>query len=395
MQIRTNISDNKKISLYKLLPIILWVMVLELVIGGGGRLLPIGSVTFRILLYMICIPISVSILVIKRKVDTYVIIILGIFTIVLLLAIVLGMLNKALNENIFEDVKPLLFFYSLLFFNITILTEKDIIRVVQIIKFGALAMGVVYLLSILCIFYDLIPFSTYYELLEPSGEITWRGGDGLFIYKGFLYLCIGFFFCISMKSKWNTFGAFVLLLAIVLTLTRGFILSTLMVYILYLLIFKKNKWLSLSILLVGSMLLVIALPIYMEALGDRDESNSIRALQLQQVFDRTNIINIFLGNGFGIGVPISPVHMEISYLEIFCKQGLIGIVFWGGLISYISVLFVCLYKKKEEYHEITIPCFLSVLFVVFQSATNPFINNPIGLSIVLLTIVVFNRLRVL
>jgi hypothetical protein len=38
------------------------------------------------------------------------------------------------------------------------------------------------------------------------------------------------------------------------------------------------------------------------------------------------------------------------------------------------------------------PFVLSVVFVILQSTTNPFMNNPIGLTMILITIVVLSKL---
>jgi hypothetical protein len=80
--------------------------------------------------------------------------------------------------------------------------------------------------------------------------------------------------------------------------------------------------------------------------------------------------------------------MEISYLEIFHKQGILGLIFW----SYVFTLLVKRYlsaKKTDVAHAF----FYGTLFVFFQSLTNQFINNPIGLSMLLVTLVVLDVLR--
>ena len=65
-----------------------------------------------------------------------------------------------------------------------------------------------------------------------------------------------------------------------------------------------------------------------QLLGDKNWSDIIRRRQIQQVFERISIPSFLIGHGFGIGVPVRKIHMEIAYLEIFHKQGLIGLVFW-------------------------------------------------------------------
>ena len=57
-------------------------------------------------------------------------------------------------------------------------------------------------------------------------------------------------------------------------------------------------------------------------LGDRSQSDAGRIAQIKEVISMTSVLSSFIGNGFGIGIPSRPVHMEISYLEIFHKQGI-------------------------------------------------------------------------
>ncbi|WP_431293702.1 hypothetical protein [Pedobacter sp. P26] len=134
--------------------------------------------------------------------------------------------------------------------------------------------------------------------------------------------------------------------------------------------------------------ILIAIPFYLEGLGDRAESDAIRVTQFQEVIDKTNPINFFIGDGFGKGIPIRPIHMEISFLEIFSKQGVLGILFWLILFVVISYKFLIIYKSKKNVNYLA-PFYLSVTFVYLQSMTNPFLNNPIGMSIVLISLVVF------
>lgn len=385
---------SRQIQIKTILSYILTIMVIELVVGGSGRFLPIGPLTFRIFLYIFCILISVIILILRRNVDTYILSILIPFTILLLFSASIGVINGAPLQYIYDDIKPLLFFYNILFFSITIKSESEILDVIKLIKYSTLLMALVYLILVILIYFNYVNFLNFYYFIDSFGEITFRGEEGFFLYKGFLYLCIGFFFFIISDDRYSNVFAFILLISVVLTLTRGFILFTVAVYILYLIFFYRNKILSISIIFLVCITTIITLPIYLQAIGDKEESNLVRKIQVDEVLARTDSFNLFFGNGFGIGVPINPHHMEIAYLEIFCKQGIIGLIFWGALLLYIFILFVRLYKQNKNM-KIIIPCFLSVLFIAFQSATNPFINNPIGLSMLLITIVIYNRLLVI
>ena len=128
-----------------------------------------------------------------------------------------------------------------------------------------------------------------------------------------------------------------------------------------------------------------------EILGDKSDSDSVRYTQMDQVISSVNPISLIIGHGFGVGVPIRKIHMELSFLEIFHKQGIIGLIFWFGLFIHIFIMYINI--KIKKYKDIALPFLLSVIFVLLQSTTNPYMNNPIGLTMILITIVVFSKLN--
>ena len=92
----------------------------------------------------------------------------------------------------------------------------------------------------------------------------------------------------------------------------------------------------------------------------------------------------------GIGVPIRPVHMELTYLEIFFKQGLLGVSFW------IFILFYCIYKfkiasKNNIDLQNIIPWLTGVFIVYLQSITNPLLVNSIGMSFVIIAMIILRN----
>ena len=214
----------------------------------------------------------------------------------------------------------------------------------------------------------------------------------MFFYEGFLYLCIGFFFhMITIRSLKDKIITILIYLSIVLTLSRGLILMTSVIFVFYIFFISKKKWLKFFLFLFGTIVFIYLLPIYLEAIGDKSASDQVRIDTFDQVIDRINIFTIFIGQGFGNGVPIRPERMEISYLEIFHKQGILGLSFWIMLL-FLNFYF---YNKIKNHREIALAFLLSVCFVYLQSLTNPFINNPIGISIITLSIVCMYKMCLL
>ena len=179
-------------------------------------------------------------------------------------------------------------------------------------------------------------------------------------------------------------------MCIILTLTRGFILFTTALLLFFLVFIYKNKLLKFFIIIGGLIITVIAIPILFDALGDKSDSDSMRYVQIEQVMSNVNPISLIFGHGFGVGIEIRPIHMELSFLEIFHKQGLIGLIFWICVFSHIFFMFFNIKDRKVKNQGY--PFVLSVVFVILQSTTNPFMNNPIGLTMILLTVVVLSKL---
>jgi hypothetical protein len=238
------------------------------------------------------------------------------------------------------------------------------------------------------IFQGYIDFTEFYKKQYEIGEIFFRG-DNLFFYKGFLYLCIGFIFILVSNIKFKFPLLLLLFTSIVLTLTRGFILFTSIVGIFYIFFINKKLILKISSLTLLCVLITVFLKDIVEIFQDRADSDVVRFTQMTQVTDNITPFTILFGHGFGIGVQDRPIHMENSFLEIFHKQGIIGIGFWLFLLAYIFIIYVKIKYNKN----IALPFLLSTTFVYLQSFTNPFVNNPIGLSIILLTIVILNKLK--
>ncbi len=381
-------AEKKNVGLLFFLKLLFVPILYELVIGGGGRYLEIGPLSFRMVFFGISLFLSFVYFLNKQIVKRNIVIIVAFFTMIILFSSIVGYFNLAPIEFILGDLKPLFFFYIILFFSLVIKDLDDIERICRIIKKGSVLLAVLYILVILLLLFGKIDFSSFYEKQNEIGEIMFRN-DSLFIYKGFLYLCIGFFFYL-FSDKWYAKLILVFLFfSIVLTLTRGFILFTTLIAVYYVFFINKNILVKISTSLIG-LLLMIALPFFMESLGDKSGSDSLRFVQINQVLSDVNLISFFVGHGFGIGVPVRPRGMEISFLEIFHKQGLLGLAFWFSIFTYIFLMYYNI--KNKEYRKIAIPFLLSVVFIILQSGTNPYMNNPIGLSMILITIVVFSRL---
>lgn len=377
--------DKVKTKKTPLLNLLFAIILIEIVVGGSGRLLDIGPVSLKMILFLLGM--IVFAFNVKQLKNSIVIQIQLLFTISIITSFSIGLLLNADLSDVLEDIKPLLFFFLMSYFYVSIKTIKEVDKVVYYIKYGSLFMSVIHLIVVFLLYIKFIDFGRFYEVQSEGSEIMFRN-ENLFFYKGFLYLCIGFFFLLLSDKKKDKILSLIVLLSICLTLTRGFIFFTLIVLVFYLLFINKVLKFKIITILFGILSVLYALPILLEARSENSsESDYMRKLTFDQVVDRIDFFSFVFGHGFGNGVPARPIHMESSFLEIFHKQGILGV----AIYIYIIFILVLLYKKIKN-KKIVLPFVLATVFVYLQSFTNPYINNPIGLSIVCLSFVVLYRI---
>src|ERR1035437_4773950 len=107
----------------------------------------------------------------------------------LIFSSIVGFVNGATFEAVFNDVKPLLFFIYLIPFSFLIKTTDDIERVIHIIKISAIILAVLYFIYIVVfLFYPLVMYVLI--PLEINGEVFFRGAGPFLFYKGFFFMMI-------------------------------------------------------------------------------------------------------------------------------------------------------------------------------------------------------------
>lgn len=376
---------NKNI-LKTLVNIFFVILFMELFLMGSGRYFEVGPLTLRMILYFIAVSIAFLLYLHISKIDKKVLTFLAIFIFILSFSSLMGLLNGASPSFIMQDIKPLLFFLTILPFTLFINSLKSIVLISHLIKLSAFIMAMLYMLWLGLMFFGYLDFNSMHELLSSdSNDIMFRGADsseaGLF-YKGFAYMCIGFIFFVYSKGYKNKTIALIILIAIILTFTRGFVVALVFAFTYKSIVdYKKKK--SLIFLGLTLIFLAIAIPYYMANVGIKETSDAIRILQIHQVLDNVTFLSFFIGHGFGIGVDIRPHGMEISYLEIFHKQGIMGLLFWFSLLYLITINYINITEKTS----LVISLFVGSLFIFMQSLTNPFINNPIGMSMILISFI--------
>ena len=371
-----------------LLRSVLLATVAELVLFGSGRLLQVGPVTARMGLFALGFGLSALLATQRRRVDAEVSALVLAFVVVMCLGTLVGLLRGQPLAQIAEDVKPLLFFLGAFFFDAAIRSPADVGRVAAVIRWSSVALAVGYLGLLAAVLAGVIPFAAVYAALVASGEVFFRGQSGFF-YKGFLYLGVGIFFFAFRRGRWARAATGLLLVALALTLTRGLLLATVVVLGAALVLRQRHALAAAVYAGVGVAAVAIALPFAAAAFADRTDSDAARVNDVAEVVQATTWWSVLVGHGLG-----SPVggrdRIEATYLEILHQQGIVGLALWALVLTLLARDYAR--ARRAGQGTAAEPFFLGAVFVYLESATNPFLTNPIGMSMVLLSLV---SLRVL
>lgn len=365
-------------------------MIYELLLCGSGQLIHVyGSLTLRMALFFIAF---IWVFCIKNggRADKRIWHISIIFILLHLFGLAMNVFNGGSLEYAFLDIKPLIYFLCILpFWHI----PNGILRnVPKMIITSSLLMSVIYLIYIIMIKNGIggvmLDFDSTYDSMTEELDFMFRGNGGELFYTGFLFLPIGAVFsCFYIRDKRYKVLILVLIsIAIYFTLTRAFYLLFLIGMVISTYLHTKNKLLFIFIIAFS---LLVSFSFLMSTYGilfdDRDSGDKLRILTYNQVIERINFCSLFLGHGLGIGVPAREVHMECSYLEIFHKQGLLGLSFW---IVYLLYCIRSIKKIHIQYKCYYYPFIISIVLICIQSIFNPYLNNPIGLWFINISLVI-------
>ncbi len=366
----------------KLYHILLIFVVTELVLCGSGQLIKVGGgLTLRMLNYLCIFGFYLLFIIYGHfKMDRQDWKIFGFYLLSFFFSASWCLINDNI-QNLTEDIKPLSYFLVFPFFIIAIDSYATIRKISSIIQYGALVMGTVYLIYLAAIkILGLIDFVTFYGSMSEQSDIMFREEGGELFYKGFIFLPIGLLFWLKERK---IFPICIILLAIYFTLTRGFYVIAMLGTAWYVIsISKKNLPTLLFWGFCGMAAIFVVIASGLFEMGEaRSDGDIIRIITFEQVMTNATPLSVLIGHGFGEGVPIRQIHMENAFLEIFHKQGLLGLSFWLFLLYNIYF-----YNKKVVVHKnISRLYWIGTLMVYIQSLFNPFLTNPIGMSFVIIS----------
>jgi uncharacterized membrane protein YuzA (DUF378 family) len=367
---------------------LLAIVALEASLLGSGRMAEIGPLTLKMWLFLAAGLYVVIRLIAYERVKMSTLVLLLSFTVLLCFGATIGLLQGSPLSLIGEDVSPLLYCFVLCFVEMTMRTEKNLHMVVTIIKSAAIIISIVSVAVVALLYMGVISIDALFKWLTSDyawGDFFIRGYSGLFFYTGSLYIAIGLIFFAFNRDWLARLASCVAILGLIVTASRGYALGLVGVLLVQS-VTGKGGWVRrLRYFIVpGAAAFMLLILLFSGSVMGKPESDEIRVVTISQVVDQMTPLSVVFGHGLGVGVPRKLGHMEISYLEIFHKQGLLGLVWWS---SVFLLLFMRYRRARRVNYIYAQPLFLSVVFLAVESATNPFVNSPIGIFVWIVALV--------
>ncbi|MDA7794934.1 hypothetical protein N9I89_02300 [Porticoccaceae bacterium] len=342
-----------------------YALMLEIMLGGGGRFYGEFSetITFRILLFFSVLPLTCFYLFLSTTPVKVFYIWLS-FLIYLSLYSTLGLANGYEPQNIVSDLRlyfPLLifpfFFYSAKYFN----DKFDVF-----LRCSALILIISFYIGYYLLATEIIPFEVFY-IINNTGEFFFRGQTS-FVYKGFLFIFLAI--PLFMDRRYGFTYIVLALFSAFLMESRGFLLTGLAGVILTIVV--KRDVFERIILLTISIFGIMASIIFSEFFIKID-SDFVRYADIDYVLARLDFYSWLFGKGFGVQIN-GDLVIEFAYLQLLYKTGLVGLLFFLApcLVSISKI--ICSTRVHVSH--------IVLVLIYFQSIFNPYVTNPIGMTIV-------------
>lgn len=366
---------------------LLSVVVVELLLGGNGYLLEIGGIRLRVLLFALSMgSVAVHFLLMPRSsLPREIWLLMALFAGTSAIGISMGLLHGNRVDFMLAELKALSYFPMLLFFAITIRSVSHIQLTAKLIVRCGVLQATLFLGLLAAMHGGLISHSAVYSFLRQSDEFIFRHDPSDvfffgFLYKGAFHLAIAALFLLFYPGKKNVWLALLVAMALALSETRGLVAAFLLALALAALLIPRRQWVLMLMFAVG-----LATSALMLTQGwimlQRPVSDQVRINDIRTIAEAMDAPTALLGRG--MGAPIGErSRIEITYLEVFFKQGIVGLSLWLALLLVSIRAFVRVHRKYRMH---ALPFALSVLFVYAATATNTFLTGSIGMSIVLIS----------
>lgn len=417
VNLRCLLLHDNEIENDKLIYFFIWLLSVEMIIGGSGRLFAIGGISLRYILFgLFIIYFFLHVLKVKKIPRNIFTPLISLFIGILIIAFINGIANNYLTSSILGVLKSYL--YLLIFFPLVIiLCNKS--RIDYIFEIMHKASKVI-ALSTIILFVGLLLFRVeFYLIVNPFLEkyslgalaITESGLPRVF-FRISPYLTIFaiyelVYICVEKQPKKSRYiWLSIFLIAIFITMTMGIWVAFAVGVIGFIFILKNKKvikrfliGLSTLGLLLSIVIGELVLRVLLTRFSKDDESLIIKTQQLQQLIE-VWLEKPILGHGFGIEIIFNNelgtrvmTRFELYWIELLVHTGVIGFTIYVALIGQLFVVSVFLVDKyrddKVAVTQIITIC-IGVLMLCITSFVNPFMNNPIGIFYLVVGLVCLN-----
>lgn len=381
----------------KLVPILITFFLLELFVGGSGQVFKIFQISFRQILFVLILLIFIFDLITNKVKLTVNFISLNILFILLgvLLSSILGLISSHDARIIIKDVTPMLYF--LLYFPLHAYFLKYEVTyeyVLKILVHSTVIMSIALIITfmILNIAFggDLYIFR---EVIEQTigKDVFWFRSNGFVFYPGLVYslvaaiLLFGKLVAFRKLTIYETFALSLSILALVISMTKGLILSLAIGFLLLIFTKKTTVLVKMSSIFLCTIITLILFSLFDFSRFTDLGNDSGTSTRIKTIEESTKVINenILLGNGYGTELPTKKFHQENSFIDIVVEQGLLGLFLYLTLFTYIFI-------RRKQNIDLTI----AMLAVALMSLTNPYINNPLGIGLIILTLIFIGNNKV-
>ncbi|SHE83051.1 O-antigen ligase family protein [Alkalibacter saccharofermentans] len=397
--------------------ILLKIIIIEMVLGGSGRVLTITSLlTIRYILF------GLSLLYFSYEIynnnysikNTPFYHEVNFFLAVYFMAILIGLFNGYDSLDVINSSKGYLYIFMIYPIGMMISSRELVKKAWEVFNNSALVLALLSIAIFAIFSYD----ESSYAVINPVlinleyGHLSIRYGLPSVFFKASPYVAIAlinnlflFFNSPQQRDKFSILKILILLISILSTLTMGIWLASFIGLALCIVLsrpaIKKNTTLVLFSLII--VLIFVFNDFIIDALLNRlSPTDASFIIKKNQFFSLINIWrnNVVVGNGFGIKVFFESavatremVKFELFWIELLVNMGLIG------LISFLLLIIKPIYKavkliKSEVINKTEVRLLQSgivglIMFSVISSV-NPFLNNPIGLGYLILVMATIN-----
>ncbi|MDF2883430.1 MAG: hypothetical protein K0R54_3987 [Clostridiaceae bacterium] len=436
-------------DLKKYLRYIIYFIIVEAILGGAGRIFVVKSLSFRMILYVIAFAIFGLILILDRRqvfsrlrkfnINSILIILFGFW--IILTALHGYFISKNNLGQVVGDVTGYVSLALLLIFSFTFDKKFKVdflmkLTAVTIVIQAAAILIIHYLLG-----FGVLYFDTLNSILQGLyiGHLAnvYPGAIRVF-FKSSIYLQIGFVFLVGLLSNERNkikrillyIGLILVSYAIIISFTRGFWLGVVIAALLYLGCRQvKDAIKTIAVILCGVIVMIgLSAAVYgnfnvayslasrvginiktstamKEKNAESPEADSEvedLSAEYRQKLTATMMKNIeadpVIGNGFGVvlkQIGQEQSRSEYMYLDILMEQGAVGLILYMGLflimiIQWLNIRRRC-YDKSKLY--ILDAFMVSFIGLIITSGINPFLNNPIGITYLIMCVSVIKVYR--